>query len=1369
MARTRTRKPAKNETAGTITGTDARPKSGVQTAAKPVASKPTAKPKTASPEAESERVARPTRSRGDFPIAVIGASAGGLDALKRFLAAVPADSGIAFVLVPHLDPHHESLMVELLAKQTATPIHEAAHGDRIRPDHAYVIPPNKYLAIKRGRIELTPLPKGHGATTAIDHALSSAALDLGERAIGIILSGTGNHGVLGIKKIKLAGGLVLAQDPATAEFDQMPRSAFATGVVDYTLPPERMPDVLVRYARHWRTAEKAEVEPSDSALDALVRVFAILQARTKQDFRHYRKTMITRRIQRRMALLQIDGWDAYLEHLRANTDEVTALFHDLLIGVTAFFRDTEAFEALAEHALPKLVARATAEAPVRVWVPGCASGEEAYSIAILLFEQFRAAGRAAGIQIFATDIDEHSLETARQGVYPDSMTAAVSPELLKRFFVKVDQQHYQVSKQLRDSIVFAAQNLISDAPFSRLDLISCRNVLIYLEPKVQEKVISLLHFALSDGGYLFLGPSESIGRASGMFEPVVKKSRLYRRTGPARRDLVNIPIAANDERRARVAAPEPMRRSATGFPQLLQRLLAEDFAPASVLINRDYEILAVQGPLVSYLEFPPGEMTKDLLALARQGLRIRIRSACQQALREGRTIRETDARVRRNGGYVRCIVTARPTTEPKEAEGLLLVVFEDLVAEPPVQPEAKRGHVEESVLVQQLEKELRATRRDLQSTIEELEGSNEELKASNEEVMSMNEELQSTNEELETSKEELQSLNEELATVNSQLQDKVQDLDSANSDLTNLMAVTGIPTVFLDEEFKIKSFTPSTAKLFNLMAVDVGRPFRDFAVRFKDANLLRDAEGVLSTLAPSEKEVYADDGRSYLRRILPYRSIDGRIAGVVVTFFDVTSRVAAEARARQMATVLLDSNDAVTVCDLDGRITAWNDGAEQMFGYSETKALTMNIRELVPQDLQVRLADMLGGVARGQSFSLETQRLTRNGNLLDVWLTATPLRDGSGGVIAMATTERDVTARRRAEETIRSLNVTLERRVAERTAALEASEQRIRSVLDAATDAIVTIDAEGTIQTFNKSAEAMFGYPAEEAIGQNVGLLMGPPYRENHAMYLRRYRETREPHAIGRARELRARRKNGEEFPILLSVSEVPSLGLFTGIVRDITEQRTLQDEIVRIATLEQRRIGQELHDNTQQELTGLGLLAENLSESLRREGDAASEVAAKLAAGIAEANRRVRALAKGLVPVPVGREGLMSALGELARRTEETHGIPCRFECPEPVSVADDNTALQLYQIAREAVANAVKHSQAGTISLHLYGNDRNLNLDIRDDGVGLGRKPPREDGLGLRIMEHRCGLIGGQFSVRGGEPGGTVVSCVVPMVRRP
>jgi two-component system CheB/CheR fusion protein len=929
--------------------------------------------------------------------------------------------------------------------------------------------------------------------------------------------------------------------------------------------------------------------------------------------------MLTRRIKRRMALLRIDEWRDYVEHLRETPDEVTALYQDLLIGVTSFFRDPDAFAALAANVLPKLVARASPEVPVRVWVPGCASGEEAYSIAILLIEQFRAADKAASVQIFATDIDERSLETARQGVYPGSIASALSPERLERFFVRLDEHRYQVSKELRDSIVVAPQSLTSDAPFSKLDLISCRNVLIYLEPGIQEKVISLLHFALKDDGYLLLGPAESIGRATGMFEAISKKWRLYRRIGPARRNLVSLPITATAERRRRAAPPAPTRRSPGVLAQMMQRLLAEDFAPAAALIDREYEILSVQGPLGDYLEFPRGEMTKDLLTMTRQGLRVKVRAVCEKALRESHTVIDAGARVRRNGHYVPCTVTARPVTGPQEAEGLLLIVFQDRAEGRHAEANAI-VHDEGDAVVKQLEDDLRATRADLQSTIEDLESSNEELKASNEEIMSMNEELQSANDELETSKEELQSVNEELVTVNSQLQDKVEALDAANSDLTNLMAATDIAIIFLDTQLRIKRFTPPTARLLNLLATDIDRPFRDLSPRFEDRDLQRDMQRVLKTLKPIETTIHADQDLWYLRRIMPYRAGDNRVSGVVITFIDITGRLQADAHARRLATVLRDSNDAVVVCDLNGRITAWNRGAERAYGYSETEALELNMRDLIPSEREMSVAEIAERINRGEAIdSFETTRVTRDGRRLNVWVVLTALVDKSGKPVAIARTERDV------------------------------------------------------------------------------------------------------------------------------------------------TEQKALQKEILDIATVEQHRIGQELHDGTQQELTGLGLLAQHLSEALddkSKEG----ELAAKLAAGIAETNRRVRALAQGVIPVAIDAEGLMAALGELAKSTEQVHGVRCRFECPVPVEVTDDMMATHLYRIGQEAVTNAIKHARAGVITIELLSDRGELKLEVRDDGIGIEESGARRQGLGLRIMDYRCALIGGELTVRRQEAGGTAVSCTVP-----
>lgn len=637
--------------------------------------------------------------------------------------------------------------------------------------------------------------------------------------------------------------------------------------------------------------------------------------------------------------------------------------------------------------------------------------------------------------------------------------------------------------------------------------------------------------------------------------------------------------------------------------------------------------------------------------------------------------------------------------------------------------------------------------------------------ASTENLMLLKDEPQSTNEELETSKEELRSPYGEPATVNSPIQNKIEDLDATNNDLANLMNATGIPTVFLDSQLKIKRFTAPTSRLLNLTTGDVGRPFRDCVPRLEDDGLLADAERVLATVAPAEKVIHTERNCWYLRRILPYRTSDGRIGGVVVTFVEITERVRAEGQARQLAQALHESNDAVIVSDLEGRVIGWNRGAERSYGYTEAEALKMNVADLLPEGSKQTPAEVAARAVRGEPIAgFEAARVARDGRRLDVWVSITVLREDTGRPVGLVRTERDVTLRRQADEEVRKLNAVLHQRVAERTAALEASEARTRSVLDAAVDAIITIGPEGDIVTFNAAAEKMFGYSAEEIVGRSVKILMGSPYRDHHDEYLRRYRQTGERHVIGAAREFRGRRKDGTDFPIQLSVNEVAGHGAFTGIVRDLTQQRALQEEIVRIATLEQRRIGQELHDSTQQELSGLGMLAQNLSEALDAQAPSVErELAAKIAGGIAKVNRDLRSLARGLVPMPIP-HGLMAGLDELAKSIDQTHRVACHFECPATIEIEDDVAATQLYRIAQEAVTNALKHAEADAITIRLERKADALELEVADDGIGIDELRDPRGGLGLRIMEHRCSIIGGELDVRRRATGGTAVICKLP-----
>jgi len=890
------------------------------------------------------------RAATGFPVVGIGASAGGLDAFKKFLATMPPESGMAFVLIQHLDPLHKSITADLLARYTVMNVAQIDDHMPVEANHVYVIPPNKDLTIESGVLHLIDPVQPHGMRLPIDHFFRSLAEDQKEKAMCAILSGTGTDGSLGIKAIKGNGGMVMAQSPETAQFDGMPRGAIDTGLVDYIAPVEEMPNILIQYVKH--TRDLINLSEAEAAVpDQMNLILEALRTHTKYDFHDYKKGTLTRRTERRMGVKHIKDIADYVRLVQEDEQEAALLLKDMLIGVTSFYREPAAFELLEKEVIQKIVQEKGTEEPIRAWVPGCATGEEAYSISILFLEQVQAMKKHCPIQIFASDIDEQALMVARAGLYPVNITADVSPERLRQFFNRRDQ-NYQVGKQLRDTVVFAAQNLINDPPFSRLDLISCRNLLIYLEPEIQKKIISLFHFVLNDNGYLFLGSSETIGQQDELFQPVSKKFRIYRRIGPRRRDNIDLAFVHGFDRSGRVGRGYQTKFiEPTNLGKITQQFLLAHYAPFSMLINRKYEILYLYGQSGPYLEMTTGEPTQDLMAIVREGLRSKLRGALQKAIKNDHEI-TVKTRVKRDGNYFPIRITVFPVKTPPIAEGLFVVTFTESIE--PAQTKAEAGIETEAVnevLVRQLETELSETKNDLRSSVEELEASNEELKTSNEEVLSMNEELQSTNEELETSKEELQSLNEELTTVNSQLQDKVEELAMANDDLANLLSNTDIAALFLDTQLRIKRFTPATCKLFNLIYSDVGRPVGDISHRLHNLTLLQDAEAVLKNLTPIEKEVHTENGENFTLRILPFRTEDNKIDGVVATFVDITSLKNAEqslARSKERVELLLKSTgEAIYGVDQEGRCNFVNDKFMEQLGFTADQLLGTNIHNLI--------------------------------------------------------------------------------------------------------------------------------------------------------------------------------------------------------------------------------------------------------------------------------------------------------------------------------------------------------------------------------------------------------------------------------------
>jgi two-component system CheB/CheR fusion protein len=756
-------------------------------------------------------------------------------------------------------------------------------------EHLYVIPPGTYLSVGNGGLHLSQPQARHGARLPFDFLLHSLAEEYGTRAICVILSGTGADGSLGLKAVKEKCGLVIAQDPEEAGYDGMPRSAIMTGAVDLVLPVGKIPEALVTYDRRMAlTRTQNGLRPQDSARNWLPEIIDLLRTKTAHDFTLYKQGTLQRRIERRMAMaaIETDDMDRYLNVLRSDTSELDLLAKDLLINVTSFFRDPKVFDLLAEKIVPDLVRSQTPDHPLRIWIAGCSTGEETYSLAMLFREQITAAKRSVKLQVFASDVDSDAVASAREGLYPETIEADVSPARLARFFTK-EGHSYRVSPELRATVVFTVQDVLADPPFSHLDLVSCRNLLIYLRPEAQARVVSLFDFALREGGILLLGSSETVGNVDGRFEVISKSERLYRHIGRSRPGESGFSMSAGDGVRvpARPGQSQAPSRQAA-LADLCRRLVMETYAPAAVLINRKHECLYSLGPTDRYLRVAPGHPTYDLLAMARQGMRIKLRSAIQQAWQENTRVIVAGGRLDHDGNTGSFRIAVQPVLS--EGEDLLLICFVD---EP--EPSQKRGRPVppgDVARVAELEQELEATRTELQGAVRNLEISSEEQKAINEEALSVNEEYQSTNEELLASKEELQSLNEELTALNSQLQETLTQQRTTSNDLQNVLYSTDVATLFLDTNLNIRFFTPATKLLFNVIPSDVGRPLADLSSLAADGALLADARTVLQTRAPLEREIEAQSGAWYIRRILPYRTRDNGVEGVVITFADITER-----------------------------------------------------------------------------------------------------------------------------------------------------------------------------------------------------------------------------------------------------------------------------------------------------------------------------------------------------------------------------------------------------------------------------------------------------------------------------------------------
>ncbi len=859
-----------------------------------------AKPEKASPSNENHCTPEAGMPQVSFPVIGIGASAGGLEALGLFLENVPEESGMAYIVVQHLDPTRKGFLVDLLKRVTSMRVSQVEEADRIQPNCVYIIPPNKDMSLLHGALHLFDPAAPRGLRLPIDFLFRSLAEDLGERAIGVVLSGMGTDGTLGLKAIKEKGGAVLVQEPSQAKFDGMPKSAIDTGLVDIVASAEDLPAKMISYLKHKPLVEEDVLEMADSAFEKIV---ILLRSETGHDFSLYKKATIYRRVERRLGVHQIDDLTTYIRFLQENPQELQVLFKELLIGVTSFFRDQEAWQQLKAQAIPELLHNCTAKKSLRAWVPACSTGEEAYSLAMAFKEALQLASSDINpsLKIFATDLDREAIETARRGFYTPNIAADVSPERLRRFFIK-EEHGYRVASEIRDMIVFAPQNVVMDPPFTKMDILSCRNLLIYLTPALQKKLLALFHHSLNPGGILFLGGAETIGDFTTFFQPLEGRGRLYQRLPSSLpKEWFEFPSSGSRFPPAvsEAAATKPQAlKPITNLENLADQLILQHYSPPAVLVNEEGDILYTRGRTGSYLEPAAGKSNWNIFAMAPEGLRYGLSNSLREAIRQNSTMKLRNVHISTTNEMQTVNVTFQPVAIPHDPQRLVMIVFTGARRRAKVNEAHNVGRAP-AERVENLQLKLEQTHQELLYVRTEMQSYREELLSAYEEMQSSNEELQSTNEELTTSKEELQSLNEELQTVNYELQMKVEALSWANNDLKNLLESTDIATLFLDNALCVRRFTTQTAKVFKLKTGDAGRPITDIVSDLAYSDLVEDARDVLRTLVFSEKEVTTNDGRWFAVRIMPYRTLENKIDGLVITFTDITKSKLLEAALRK--------------------------------------------------------------------------------------------------------------------------------------------------------------------------------------------------------------------------------------------------------------------------------------------------------------------------------------------------------------------------------------------------------------------------------------------------------------------------------------
>ena len=1305
-----------------------------------------------------------------FPVVGVGASAGGLEAFSALLAHLPDTTGMAFIFLQHLDPKHHSALEEILSRTTRIPVTEVTDGLAIERRHVYVLPPNYDMTIRGGILRLSARTLTHGQHRPIDHFFVSMAEDCGDRSIAVILSGTASDGTSGCQAIKAVGGITLAQDEATAKYSSMPKSAVEAGCVDFVLPPKAIAEELARIERHPYIARVplrpdqllGPASPSD-----IHTLFAMLRENKGVDFTHYKQSTLQRRIKRRMVLNRVESLEEYLRLVKRAPKEIDELYRDILIHVTGFFRDPGAFEALRKEVFPALVKnRKPSEWPLRVWIPGCSTGEEAYSMAMALLEYMgpnnenvSAAPNSRAVQIFATDISEDVLDRARAGIYPESVVADLLPARLKRFFARVDKG-YQVVQSVRATCIFAKQNITKDPPFSGLDLISCRNLLIYLGPELQKRVIPTMHYALKPGAYLMLGGAESLGVFSDYFSLVEKKYRIYqKKTAGAR--LVTFFTGVDYSLRRRGDAKSPkIPVAGLGIEKEVERELVNRFVPASIVVNSEMEIVQFRGKTGAYLEPAAGQPTFSLSKMAREGLLIDLRAAINTAKKENVAVRKEGVSIQSNGGTRDVNFEVIPIRAESTHERFYVIVFQEATPKASAKTESKHLVAQETrkelPLARQKERftrEIRQLRGQLQSLIEEHETTSEEFKTANEEVLSSNEELQSTNEELETAKEELQSSNEELTTVNEELNNRNIELSTANNDLLNVLANANIPVVIVNNDVRIRRFTPAAQTLLNLLPSDLGRYLGEIRPNLDLQSLEQVARHTIETASLQETEVRDTAGVWYMMRARPYKTSENKVEGAVISFQDIDAlkRVVEETRA-YADTLIETAREAIFILDANFRVLVANPAFYNSFQVSPAETVNRLIFELGNRQWDIpALRTLLQSVAT-RNTRVDDFEVRHNFEHLGERIMVLNARRLSTRQSLIFLSVDDVTERKKSKEAL------------ERQAAL----------LDLAHETVIVRTLKGEILFWNRGAEEMYGWTKEDVVGKTTHQLLRTefpqPFSEiEEALKGIGHWEGELVHSTkaGALRTVSSRwawlqQENAE--PVILEINS------------DVSEQKQSQETLRRLSAYlmtlqdeERRRIARELHDSTGQKLAAAKLQIDTLVKSGNLKSH--EKALAETSQWIDECFQEVRTLSQLLHPPLLDEAGLISAtrwvvdgFSERAKIEVDLKITPELGRLPQPVELA-------VFRVIQESLSNIHRHSGAKKASIKLARNNNSVSLEVRDDGKGMppevfSGSPQRKQivGVGILGMRERLAQLDGTLEIDSTK-NGTTIKVHVPL----